>query len=251
MPDPMIRIGEEDCASDIVKRYYRTAMVFKKYDIPYCCGGKWPLRLVFETKGLDTETVLSEIRQAALMIPVPAALPFSTWKIDFLTEYIINVHHSYLRESLPFIKTQLEHFVVEHRKKYPYVVELQEVFENLHRTLFPHLSMEEEIIFPYIRQIAHAYESRESYASLLVRTLRKPVEDLMHHEHQFTVKALDRFRSLTRAYQPPEAACTSHHLLLALLHELDNNLVQHLHLENDILFPRAVAMEKELLANKP
>jgi regulator of cell morphogenesis and NO signaling len=117
----------------------------------------------------------------------------------------------------------------------------------LHNTMLPHLLQEEEVIFPYIRQIAHAYESRESYASLLVRTLRKPVEDIMHHEHKLLEKVLYQFRILTNGYTPPEASCTSHRLSFSLLRELDEDLVQHIYLENEILFPKAVLMEKELL----
>jgi regulator of cell morphogenesis and NO signaling len=107
--------------------------------------------------------------------------------------------------------------------------------------------MEEEILFPYIRQIAHAYKSRESYAGLLVRTLRKPVENVMQHEHETISKILNRIRLLTDNYQSPPNACVSHGVTFSLLKELDNDLVQHVYLENQILFPRAIAMEKELL----
>lgn len=98
-----------------------------------------------------------------------------------------------------------------------------------------------------MRQISHAYESKESYASLLVRTLRKPVEDLMHHEHDTLKKVLTRFRSLTNNYMAPDNACTSHRVAFSLLQELDDDIVQHLYLENEVLFPKAIAMEKELL----
>ncbi|HPN59857.1 MAG TPA: hemerythrin domain-containing protein, partial [Chitinophagaceae bacterium] len=117
----------------------------------------------------------------------------------------------------------------------------------LDKTMIPHLLQEEEVIFPYIRQISHAYESKESYASLLVRTLRKPVEDLMHDEHNSIGKTLTQLRELTNNYTAPENACTSHRLAYSLIKELDDDLVQHIYLENDILFPKAISMEKELL----
>jgi regulator of cell morphogenesis and NO signaling len=240
-------IGEESCASEIVKKFYRTASVFKKYNIEFCCGGKWPLKTVFEVNGLNPEMVLQELKDAARVITIPATLPFNEWKINFLTDYIVNVHHQYLRQALPAIRDQLSRFVEEHKEKYPHLVELENEFKFLHKTTIPHLTQEEEIIFPYIRQISHAYESKESYARLLVRTLRKPVEDIMHHEHEFTEKVLRRFRTLTNNYTPPEASCTSHRLSFSMLKELDEDLVQHLYLENSILFPRAIAMEKEML----
>jgi regulator of cell morphogenesis and NO signaling len=113
--------------------------------------------------------------------------------------------------------------------------------------MLPHLQHEEEIIFPYIRQIAHAYDNKESYAGLLVRTLRKPVENVMHHEHEAVHKILGNMRQLTNHYTPPQHACTNHKVTFLKLLEIDNDLTQHMYLENDILFPRAIEMEKKLL----
>ncbi|MGB3007653.1 MAG: DUF542 domain-containing protein [Chitinophagaceae bacterium] len=248
MIEPSIpEINENSCAADIVKQNYRTAAVFRKYEIEYCCGGKWPLKLVCDTKGLPFGQLQQELLQAGRVINIPGFLPFHEWKIDFLTDYIIHVHHEYLKQSLPSIKEQLRQFVEEHRKKYPYLTEVEAQFETLSKVLMPHLQQEEDIIFPYIRQIAHAYDGKEAYAGLLVRTLRKPVKDLMHQEHEILDKALTRFRVLTNNYTPPESSCTSHRLSFSLLKELDNDLLQHLYLENEVLFPRALAMEKELL----
>lgn len=240
-------ITADSCPADIVKRHYQTASVFRGHGIEYCCGGKWPLKMVCESHGIDQEKLMDELHRASRNISVPGTLPFENWKTDFLADYIINIHHEYLRRSLPVISDQLKKFVSEHAKKYPQLPELEKQFHALQISMIPHILQEEEVIFPYIRQIAHAYESRETYASLLVRTLRKPVEDIMHHEHKLLEKTLYRFRELTNDYNPPEASCTSHRLSFSLLKELDDDLVQHVYLENEILFPRAIAMEKELL----
>ena len=106
---------------------------------------------------------------------------------------------------------------------------------------------EEEIIFPYVCQISHAYDNRDSFASLLVKTLRKPIEKMMKEEHAIISDIILKFRELTLLYTPPEKACTSHRIIFSKLKELDNDLAQHLYLENEILFPRAIAMEKKLL----
>ncbi len=240
-------IDEQSTPNEIVKKYHRTAAVFKKYNIEYCCSGKWPLKLVCEMKDMPAEALLQEIKEAARVISLPASLPYHDWKVDFLTDYIVHVHHQYLRQSLPAIGEQLSNFVREHAKKYPQLPELESQFYRLEKTILPHLSQEEDIIFPYIRQIVHAYNSKETYARLLVRTLRKPVEDIMNHEHDFMEKLLHSFRVITNNYTPPEAACASHRLSYSLLKELDEDLVQHVYLENNILFPKAIAMEKELL----
>lgn len=234
-------------AADIVKSDYRTAEVFRRYGIEFCCGIKWPIKFVCENKGIELQELATELAKATRRIAISNKLDFEHWKLDFLTDYIINVHHEYLRKSLPEMEVQLKKFVAEHVKKYSYLTELENLFIDLKNMMLPHLEQEETILFPYIRQISHAYESKESYAGLLVRTLRKPVEGIMHQEHQYLEKIISSFRKLTQNYTAPENACTSHRLIFSYLQELDEDLVQHLYLENDLLFPRAIAMEKELL----
>ena len=92
----------------------------------------------------------------------------------------------------------------------------------------------------------YAYNNKEAYAGLLVRTLSKPVEELIKHSHGLMTEYLRRIREITGTYTPPASACTTHKVVYALLGEIDRDLWQHLHLENDILLPKAIAMEKEL-----
>ncbi len=243
-------IDQNLLVSDIVSNDYRTADVFRKHGIDFCCGGKWSLKMVCETKNLDIAIIKKELEEAIRIIHLPNTLRFDEWNIDFLTDYIINVHHQYLRKALPEAKDFLVNFVAGHQKKFPYLPDLLNVFVELSNEMFPHLQQEEIIIFPYITQIAHAYNSKESYAGLLVRTLRKPVENVMQHEHESVNKSLHQMRQLTNHYALPEDACVSHKVAFLKLLEIDNDLVQHMYLENDILFPRAIAMEKELLERK-
>jgi regulator of cell morphogenesis and NO signaling len=245
-----INITKESFVANIVREDYRTARIFSKFQIDFCCGGNWALGSVCEMKGLDFDKIKAELEHSIRIIHLSNSIQFDKWSIDFLIDYIINVHHHYLRGTLAIIKDQLESFARHHLVKYPYLEEVQQQFDYLYKESFSHLDQEEKIIFPYILQIAHAYESKESYASLLVRTLRKPVENVMHHEHEFVSKVLFKLRELTNDYIPPGNACISHHVTLAYLKELDNDLVQHLYLENKILFPKAIAMEKELLLNR-
>jgi len=117
----------------------------------------------------------------------------------------------------------------------------------MYKEVLPHLQHEEDVIFPYIKQVAHAYQDKDSLASLLVKTLRKPVARLLEQEHELFLDNLHKFRELTSNYTPPENACTSHRVVLAKLKELDADMGQHVYLETDILFPRIITMEKELL----
>ena len=241
-------IDKNQTVAAIVNSDYRTADVFRRHKIEYCCGGKYPLPIACEMQGVNEEQLIRELEAATREVNTSNTLDFSSWHIDFLTDYIVNVHHHYLRKALPGIREYVDSFAEGHRKKFTYLDELQKVVLQLQKSFIPHLEQEEEVIFPYIRQISHAYYSRESYASLLVRTLRKPVEEMMEHEHRTTARMLQTMRSLTNEYSTPENACLNHRVTFHKLKELDNDIVQHLHLENNILFPRALAMEKELLS---
>jgi len=245
-----ILLTKDETVSDIVHRDYRTADVFRQHEIEYCCGGKLPLHVACEMKGLDTEKILKELEQVTRDVRISSSeLDFNDWDIDFLTDYLVNIHHQYVRKALPQLKDHLDRFADGHKKKFAYLEELQKSVNQFSRTVLVHMDQEEEIIFPYIRQIAHAYHSRASYASLLVRTLRKPVEDIMQHEHDVTSKMLKRWRELTNNYTTPSHACISHQVVFKKMREVDNDIVQHLHLENNYLFPKAISMEKELLHN--
>ncbi|MBL7740774.1 MAG: DUF542 domain-containing protein [Chitinophagaceae bacterium] len=242
-----IDISDETLVTDIVTKDYRTSAIFRKYGIEFCCTGRIPLRKACEMNGLDTEVVKKELYDSTRNIQVSNATDFNDWDIDFLTDYIRNIHHSYLRKNLPEITEILERFTEGHQKQYPRLPALVTAFNHLKKVLLPHLDHEEQVIFPYIKQINHAHRSREPYAALLVRTLRKPVEEMMHKEHEQIRDFLRLSRELTQNYTTPVQACVSHKVCFLKLQELDHELVQHTHLENNILFPKALAMEKELL----
>jgi regulator of cell morphogenesis and NO signaling len=242
-------IDKQSFVSDIVKKNYRTAVIFRSHGIEYCCGAKFPLELVCSLKGLDPDLILEELESASRTVTIPNTIKFEEWDLSFLADYIVHIHHAYLRSTLPTALETIRQFADGHKKKFTNLPELVVVFSSLVKELLSHIKYEEEIIFPYIKQIAHAHKANESYASLLVRTLSKPVEEVMNHEHKFVEDSLARIRELTEKYQFPAEACTSHKVSFLTLQDLESDILQHLHLENDILFPRAIKMEKELLGN--
>jgi regulator of cell morphogenesis and NO signaling len=247
MPLSTKHIDKQSFVSDIVKTDYRTAVIFRRYGIEFCCGAKFPLEMVCSLKGIEPESLLAELENASRSISISNTLKFEDWDTAFLSDYIVNIHHEYLRTMLPASLESIQQFSEGHKKKFGYLPELVNEFSAMSNELLNHIRYEEEIIFPYIKQIAYAYKGKESYASLLVRTLSKPVEDVMHHEHRFVEDSLTRIRELTNHYSVPAEACTSHKVSFLTMQEVDRDIMQHLHLENDILFPKAISMEKELL----
>ena len=241
------KIEPSSFVTDIVSHDYRTADIFRKYDIDFCCGGRWPLATACKNKNLEIEKVLDELRKIMRQVSSNAAVDFDSWDIDFLTDYILNVHHRYLHKALPEVKEQIKTFLDGHRKKFPEFEILETIINRFMKEIPPHMKQEEEIFFPYIKQLSHAHKHRESYARLLIRTLRKPLEEVMSKEHETTGLNLHRLRTITNNYTPGANACITHKVTFAKLKELDKDLVQHIHLESNILFPKAIAMEQELL----
>jgi regulator of cell morphogenesis and NO signaling len=240
-------IDSSSFVSDIVANDYRTADVFRKYGIEYCCGGKWPLSTVCKMNGIEEKVLKDELKKATRTFQISASIPFEKWSIDFLTDYIVHVHHYYLDKNLPVLREILKDFVEGHAEKITYLPLLEKCFNRLYDELIPHMQHEEEVIFPYIRQVAHAFEDGDTFGALLVKTLRKPIGKMMDQEHSFLSEYIYKFRELTSNYMAPDRACTSHHVVFSKLKELDNDMVQHMYLESDLLFPRIIEMEKKLL----
>ena len=233
--------------SQIVRNDYRTADVFKKWGINYCCGGNLPLAEACKLKHIDVSLIEDELKDATKMISIPNALQFNDWPVQFLADYISYVHHGYLRQVLPLLSQTISSFVGGHVKKYPYLSEVEKSFQALAQALTEHTQKEEESIFPYVKQISNTFDRKEIYGSLFVRTMRQPLSEIISREHGRISQLLLLLREQTNNYQFRDDACTNHQVIYHKLKELDGDLVQHKHLENNILFPKVLEMEKSLL----
>jgi regulator of cell morphogenesis and NO signaling len=244
-----VDINPQSSPAELVNADYRTANVFQRLGIQYCCGARVPLETVCEAHGLDLGSLIEELRKSTRLTQLSSSLPFHTWNVDFLIDYIINVHHYYIREIFPSLEKELINFTGEHQEKYPVYTSLCAEFQKLKDNILTHINQEEESIFPYLRQVAHAYDRKDSYARLLVKTLRKPLARMINDDHQILVETMHKFRNWTNNYVHPASSCASHKVILSKLKELDNDLAQHVYLENKVLFPKILTMEKELLEN--
>jgi regulator of cell morphogenesis and NO signaling len=232
--------------SEIVRSNFRTADVFTKYGINYCCGGQFSLADACSTRNIDYRQMAIELEDATRSVKLPSSLQFSEWKLDFLADYILNVHHAYLKQAIPSLESVLNVFVAGHKGKYPELIDLQEIFTELTRVLMPHIQHEDEIIFPYIKQIDAAHRRNEPYGNLFVKTLRKPLTciEIVHDEVSGLLLEL---KSYTRDFNYPDSACTNHQVIFHKLREFYDDLQQHMHLENNLLYPKAKEIELHLL----
>jgi regulator of cell morphogenesis and NO signaling len=246
-----IEISPQSLVSDIVALDYRTADVFRHHGIEYCCSGKRPIETACIMKGIDPGVVIADAQAASRNILLPGNLPYHSWDVDFLIDYIINIHHYNLIQGLPALKTSLKNFAVSHEKKYPVYTDILNYYQKLEDDMLPHMKYEEDVIFPYLRQVAHVYDRNESFGGLFIKTLRKPLTSLIDQEHKILDQSIGKFRQLTNNYQLPEKACTEQLVVLSKLKALDSDLAQHIYLENQILFPRVLGMEAKLLSTRP
>lgn len=244
-----IQIDNTMRVADIVAKDYRTADVFRKHGIGYCCGGNWPVSVACEMQGVNPEVLRAELKNAIRTNLVSNYVDFSDCDTDFIIDYLINIHHKYLKRSLSLTHEMLSDFVTDHKRKFDYLEELENQFETLIHEINVSIQQEEDIVFPYIRHLAHAHKHNEPYAALLIKTLSKPLDSLVFNSHDIISGVIFSIRKLTSSYAPAEKMCISHRVILGKLKELDNDLMQHFYLEQSILFPRALAMEKELLAS--
>jgi regulator of cell morphogenesis and NO signaling len=233
--------------SELVRADYRAAEVFKKWGVNYCCGGNLPLEQVCTLQGLDQAAIEADLAQAARQRSLSSSIDFNGWPLPFLVDYIGHVHHGYVRHAGNHLLQHLDSFVNGHLKKYPYLVEVREAYSNLFHLVLEHTEDEDARVFPYLRQLCRAHENKETYGKLFVRTLGQPL-DAVPRAHSRITAALQELRRLTDGYRFADAACTNHQVIYHKLREFDDDLVQHKHLENNVLFPRVELLEKELRA---
>jgi regulator of cell morphogenesis and NO signaling len=232
--------------SEIVRKDYRTADVFKKHGINYCCGGNISLDEVCKLQQLDNKVIEHDLSKATQIIRLSNRLNYSEWPLEFLIEYIINVHHSYIKNTIPELSDLMRSFVNGHKNKYSYLPLVQETFENINTHLTNQITREEEIIFPYFKQINNTHKRKEVYGSLFVKTLNKSLDKVVQEQLTTTIH-LQNLRQATNNYSYTENVCTRHQVIYHKLKELDADLVQHSFLENEFLIPRVTQLEKELL----
>lgn len=215
--------------------------VFEKFGIDYCCGGKRPLGEVCQSRGLSADQVQAEL-DAALAVPAAPTTDWNQARLSDLAAHIVRTHHDYLRNELPFIAARLEKVSRVYNQRYgPTLVGLPEVFGGLRSEIVLHIGKEERILFPFISRSEEAYLAGLPLPPTPFGGLANPIR-MMEVEHDEAGAALARIREITADFSVPEYACVTYKALISGLQELEQDLHLHIHLENNILFPRALKL---------
>ena len=230
----------------IVARDFRTAEVFKSFGIDFCCGGKKGLQEVCTQKNVKFEELISSLETLYQSGSGNGNLHFDEWELDFLADYIERIHHSYVAESILFMLELSVKVARVHGHASPEVVNIAEKFELVAEELTQHMAKEEQVLFPYIKRLVSAAKMEGNEQCPPMPFVRNPIR-MMEMEHENAGNLLREIAGLSDNYTPPEYACNSWRVLYAKLNEFEDDLHQHVHLENNILFPKAIALEDQLV----
>ncbi|GGG84561.1 hypothetical protein GCM10007415_17170 [Parapedobacter pyrenivorans] len=228
----------EETVGEIAAKDMRKAEVFKRLGIDFCCGGKQTLKEAIDQAGLTEEQVQAALDRSESVAGGQVTHDFDSWDLSFLADYIYNVHHKYIRESGPIIEQLAEKVASRHGTSHPELVGLANGLKGLMDELYSHVQKEEGVLFPAIKELASSGSGQTSI------DIKGPIH-MMEAEHGSAGDELKTLRKLTKDYELPADACNSYTYLFQKIKEFESDLFQHIHLENNILFPKALKLEKE------
>ncbi|HMW66141.1 MAG TPA: iron-sulfur cluster repair di-iron protein [Chitinophagaceae bacterium] len=236
----------EETLGEIAAKDLRKAQIFRKYGLDFCCGGKKTVKEACSEKGLDVAKIEQELLQADKVVS-SRPLPYNEWELDFLADYIVNTHHSYVKKNLPDILAYANKVARVHGSRHPELLPVRELVEEVYNEMMNHMVKEERILFPYIKDIVTAQKNTQPLQASHFGTVQNPI-NMMEMEHEVVGKNMEEIRTLTQNYVLPDDACASYSLLYRMLDEFEEDLHIHVHLENNILFPKALKAEQQLNA---
>jgi regulator of cell morphogenesis and NO signaling len=225
---------------DLVLANPAAARTLDQFGIDFCCGGNTSLAEACAKASVPVERVLSAIEKSA---SEPSARDWQNAPLEELTRHIVEKHHAFTREELKRLKTLLAKVVAAHGANHPEVARVQSLFHELDRELTMHMMKEEGILFPYIESMEGAVLAKRPLPPCMFGTVQNPVR-MMILEHDTADEVLREMRAATDSYTIPAEACLSYQELYRALPAFEADLLEHIHLENNILFPRAIQMEE-------
>ena len=222
----------------IAAKDIRKAEILKAKGIDFCCGGHKTLKEAGAEAGIS-EAELQDALASVEQSPLAPSQDFDRWEIDFLADYIVNTHHRYVKNSIPVIKGMAIKVAQRHGETHPELNKLARHLDDFFDDLLLHLEKEEKILFPAIKERVAKNRDAAFEAGIPPELIAQSIK-LMQKEHEIAGEDLTFFRKLTNQYRLPEDACNSYTYLFEKIKEFEHDLQQHIHLENNILFPKAL-----------
>lgn len=219
---------------EIVADDFRSAAIFKSAGIDFCCGGNKSIGEACKEKGIDAEKLVQDLQSLESQKAVPGQ-NFNEWDLKFLADYIVNIHHSFVKKNLPDLVFYTRKIASVHGENHSELLEVADLFGRISSELTQHLRMEEEVLFP---AIARALVNRSDED---VRIIKSEIAR-MSGEHEFAGGAMDRINQITNGYLVPEDGCNTYRVAFRLLEQFEDDLHVHVHLENNILYPKSLKL---------
>ena len=234
----MYETSLDSTVGEVVASDFRTAAVFQRFGIDFCCGGRRTIAAACKTAHADPAALQSALE--ALPPGEASGDDSATRPLDQLAAHIVATHHTYIRTISPTIAGYLAKLVKVHGSRHPELAEIESTFKRLVDELEPHMTKEERILFPFISALERA--SAEAPLSCPFGTVANPIR-MMEQEHEDAGTLMEHIRDLSKAFAPPEDGCTTYRVCFAELARFEADLHLHIHLENNVLFPRALVKE--------
>jgi len=228
---------------DYVADDFRTAALFSKYGIDFCCKGNRTLAEACEKKEINSVILENEIN-AILNTANNQSIDFKSWPLDLLVDYIEKTHHRYVEEKSSVLFMFLDKLCKVHGGRHPELFEINKLFIAGAGELAKHMKKEELILFPFIKKMVNAQKTKQAITIPHVGTVDNPIA-MMQEEHVVEGERFAMIAELTNNYTPPDDACETYKVTFAMLKEFEEDLHKHIHLENNILFPAAQELEKQ------
>ncbi len=229
----------ESSLGELVATNYRAGAILSAFGLDYCCHGDRTLKQACDQKGINLEDVQSALNASSTETATQLGR-FREWPLSFLVDYIYTNHHLFLHKMLPIAKAGLEKIARVHAAKHPELAACSRLFNEITEDLHQHLWKEENVLFPYIKALDG--QGKLPWPKIPFDSVATPIH-AMRTEHEREGGHLFRLRELSTNYEIPSDACNTYRATYTQLAELDADLIQHIHLENNILFPKAIKME--------
>ncbi|AJE04688.1 iron-sulfur cluster repair di-iron protein [Geobacter pickeringii] len=236
--------GSTRTIGGFVAEDYRTAEVFERHGIDFCCGGNVPLDVACRQKGIDPAVILGEI-EAAKQEPMERSQNFAAWELPFLADYIVAVHHAYIKDNAGQITLYARKVAEVHGSRHPEVKEIAAIFDGVATDLAAHLREEEEVFFPAVKRADAARKAGRTPEQNDIEAISGDLVKL-RREHEEVGDAIHTIRRLAGDFVVPGDACNTYTVTYRKLKEFEDDLHKHVHLENNILFLKA---ERELISS--